>query len=110
MKNLLLIPALGVTLFLIVVACGGGGSEKVVTGRVVEVIARNIAEIESLTIRDAESQTWEFTTTGPVGVSASHLRQHQATGEKVQVIYSTIGGQFVAFDIQDFVMADGETP
>ena len=56
MKNLLLIPALGVTFFLIVVACGGGGSEK------------------------------------------------------VQVIYSTIGGQFVAFDIQDFVMADGETP
>ena len=45
MKNLLLIPALGVTFFLIVVACGGGGSEKVVTGRVVEVIARNIAEI-----------------------------------------------------------------
>ncbi|MBC8280180.1 MAG: hypothetical protein H8E48_05280 [Chloroflexi bacterium] len=110
MKNLMLITAASVAVFLIAVACGDDSSEKVVTGRVVDAIARDIVELESLTVRDADSQIWEFTTTGPVGMSIGHLRQHQALGAKIQVTYRKIGGQLIASDIQDAVLADEKTP
>ena len=82
MDNLKVMLAAIVVLLLPSVACAGDTGEQVVIGRVVDVIARNIVEIESLTVQDADDQIWEFTTTDYVGVSAGHLRQHQVLGEK----------------------------
>ena len=103
MKNLKLITAVSLALLLIAADCGGDSGEKVVVGRVVDAIARDIVEIESLTVRDADSQIWEFTTIGPVGISVGHLRQHQALGAKIEVTYRKIGGQFIASDVRDAV-------
>ncbi len=110
MKNLMLIIAASLTISLVAVACGGDSDEKTVTGRVVDVIARSIAELESLTVREADSQIWEFITTGPVGMTPGHLRQHQASGDKITVTYRKIGGQLVASDVQDAVVPEGTTP
>ena len=107
MKNLKLITAVSLALLLIAVACGGDSGEQVVVGRVVDAIARDIVEIESLTVRDADSQIWEFTTNGPVGISVGHLRQHQALGAKIEVTYRKIGGQFIAYDVRDALEPGG---
>ncbi|MBC8279992.1 MAG: hypothetical protein H8E48_04325 [Chloroflexi bacterium] len=110
MENLKLMAAVGVVLLLTSVACGGDTGEQVVTGRVVDAIARDLVEIESLTVRDADSQIWEFTTTGPVGISVGHLRQHQALGQKIQVTFRKIGGQLIASDVRDAVVVDEVVP
>ena len=54
MDNLKVMLAAVVVLLLPSVACAGDTGEQVVIGRVVDVIARNIVEIESLTV------TWTF--------------------------------------------------
>jgi len=107
MKKITLLALASVTILLIAVACGDDSGEQVVVGRVVDAIARDIVEIESLTVRDADSQIWEFTTNGPVGISVGHLRQHQALGAKIEVTYRKIGGQFIAFDVRDAVEPGG---
>ena len=89
-------------MLLIVAACGGGG-EKIVTGLVVEAVERNLAEIELLRVRDGDGRVWEFSTEGPVGISAAHLRQHQVLGEKVAVTYKEEGGRLIAVDVRDAV-------
>ena len=89
-------------LLLAAVACGGG--EKRVTGRVLEAVERSLTEIESLRLRDDDGRVWEFSTQGPVGISAAHLRQHQLAGEKVVVRYREADGRLIAFDVKD---ADG---
>jgi hypothetical protein len=110
MKNLMLIISASVALLLVAAACGGDSGEKVVTGRVVDAITRDIVELESLTVRDSDSQIWEFTTTGPIGMSMGHLRQHQALAAKIQVTYTKVGDLLIASNIQDAAVADGETP
>lgn len=107
MKNLTLITVVSAALLLIAVACGGDTGEQVVVGRVVDATARNIEEIELLIVRDADSQVWEFTTSGSVGISIGHLRQHQALGVKIQVTYREIGGQLMASDVRDAEEAGG---
>ena len=107
MKKITLLALASVTILLIAVACGDDSGEQVVVGRVVDAIARDIVEIESLTVRDADSQIWEFTTNGSVGISVGHLRQHQALGAKIEVTYRKIGGQFIAFDVRDAVEPGG---
>ena len=87
-------------LLLVAVACGGGG-EKSVTGMVVEAVERDLVEIELLRVRDAGGKVWEFTTEGPVGINASHLRQHQVLGEMVVVTYTEENGSLIATDVSD---------
>ena len=110
MDNLKVMLAAVVVLLLPSVACAGDTGEQVVIGRVVDVIARNIVEIQLLTVQDADDQIWEFTTTDYVGVSAGHLRQHQVLGEKIQVTYRKIGGQLNASDVRDAVVVPGNAP
>lgn len=81
------------------VACGGG--EKQVTGRVLEAVERSLTEIESLRLRDDDGRVWEFSTQGPVGTTAAHLRQHQIAGERIVVRYREVGGRLIAFDVKD---------
>ena len=81
-------------------ACGGGG-DKQVTGLVLEAVGRNFNEIEVLRLRDDDGRVWEFSTDGPVGISAAHLRQHQVAGETILVTYREEGGRLIAVDVSD---------
>ena len=84
---------------LVAVACGGG--EKTVTGIVLEAVERDLVEIELLRVRDADGRVFEFTTKGPVGINAAHLRQHQVLGERVVVTYTEENGSLIATDVSD---------
>ncbi len=92
--------ALAAAVLLIAVACGGSG-EKSVTGLVVEAVERNLVEIELLRVRDADGRVFAFTTEGPVGINAAHLRQHQVLGERVVVTYTEQNGSLIATDVSD---------
>jgi hypothetical protein len=89
----------GAAILLIGLACGGG--DKTVTGLVIEAVERDLVEIELLRIRDSDGKVWEFSTDGPVGISASHLRQHQVLGESVVVTYREYRGSLIATDVRD---------
>ena len=86
---------------LVGVACGGG--EKTVTGLVLEVVGRNLVEIDLLRVRDRSGRIWEFTTEGNIGISAAHLKQHQVLGQGVVVIYNDEDGQSIASEVRDLV-------
>jgi len=94
--------ALAAALLLIVAACGGG--EKQVTGLVLEAVERSLTEIELLRLRDDDGMVWEFSTQGPVGATAAHLRQHQLAGQRIVVKYREAGGRLIALEVKD---ADG---
>ena len=87
-------------LLLIEAACGGGG-DKQVTGLILEAVDRNLEEIELIRLRDDDGRGWEFSTDGPVGVSAAHLRQHRLAGEKVLVTYREEDGRLIALEVGD---------
>ena len=104
-KNLAKAGVMGMALLLFLAACGG--VEKQVTGLVLEAVERDLAEIELLRLRDGDGRVWEFSTEGPVGTSAAHLRQHQLAGEKVVVTYLEEGGRLVAVDVKDAAGSEG---
>ena len=91
--------ALAAALLLIVAACGGG--EKQVTGLVLEAVERSLTEIELLRLRDEDGMVWEFSTQGPVGATAAHLRQHQLAGQTIVVKYREAGGRLIALEVKD---------
>ena len=93
-------------LLLIAAACGGG--DKEVTGVVLEAVERDLVEIELLRVRDNDGKVWEFSTEGPVGISAAHLRQHQVAGEKVLVIYREERGRLIAVEVGDAAVPGGD--
>ena len=64
-------------------AAGGGE----VVGHVVEVRARSLVEVETLTIVTSDGQEWEFEGGEFPGFTPSHLEEHQALGEPVKVVY-----------------------
>ena len=105
--------ALSAAILLILLACGGGGDTGAaltsspseasgkVEGLVVEVVGRNIQEIETVRVRAEDERVWTFTTEGPVGVSPSHLREHQLFGQPVTVSYVRREDVLVAVGITD---------
>lgn len=76
-------------------------ANKEVRGLILDVVARNIIEIELLTIRDDAGQEYTFTTNGFVEVTPSHLKEHQLFGQKVLVKYVEQGGRLVALEVLD---------
>ena len=100
------IKLLSLTL-LLGVACGAGPSTPTpedkgqVRGRIVEVIARSITEVDTLRIRDEDGKIWTFTTEGFAGFTPSHLREHQLFGQSVLVSFVKQGDKLVALDIAD---------
>ena len=87
------------------VACGAGdtspGTMEQVRGMIVEVVPRNITEIETLRVRDSEGKEWVFVTEGDVGISPSHVKEHQLFGQPVLVSYVKKGNDLVALDVED---------
>ncbi|PKB79084.1 MAG: hypothetical protein BZY88_15145 [SAR202 cluster bacterium Io17-Chloro-G9] len=83
----------------LIMACGKPGSgltgqeSRQVQGLVVEVVARDINEVETLHIRDSGGNIWAFTTEGYVGFTPAHLREHQLFGNAVTVTYQEKDGQ-----------------
>ena len=70
-------------------------------GLVVEVVGRDILEIQTLRIRTEDGKVWTFITNGPVGISPAHLREHQLFGQTVVVSYIRRGESLVAVKITD---------
>ena len=78
------------------------GSERdAVRGVVVEVADRNLAEIETLRIRDSEGRVWTFTSDGPLEKNGAHLRLHQVLGETIEVGYEEREGWLIATALRD---------
>jgi len=73
----------------------------VITGQVVDALARNDTEIDLLQVEDAEGRIWQFITDGPIGVDAAHLLVHRDTNEGVEVVYETKAGRFFALQVND---------
>ena len=98
---------------LLALACGGGQATATtdatdageagqqVRGHILEVVARNITEIERVSIRDQDGRRWTFTTEGYTGVTPSHLREHQLFGRQVVVSYVERENRLVAVKIGD---------
>lgn len=72
-----------------------------VRGVVVEAIDRDIAEIETLRIRDGDGRVWAFTTEGPLEKSGAHLRLHQVLGQTIEVRYVERARRLVAVGLRD---------
>jgi hypothetical protein len=88
---------------LLVLACGQPGSGQTsqaprqveglqVEGLIVEVVGRDIDEVETLRIKDGDGKIWTFTTEGYVGVTPAHLREHQLFGDSVTVTFEEKDG------------------
>lgn len=81
-------------------ACGGG--ETMVRGVVVEVEARSILEVATLTIKEEGSgKVWTFQADGPVGFTPSHIREHMMQGRLVTVRFRERDGLFIAVLVTD---------
>ena len=72
-----------------------------VRGVVVEAIDRNLAEIETLRVRDGDGRVWTFTTDGALEKNGAHLRLHQVLGETIEVSYEEREGQLIATGLRD---------
>ncbi len=96
--------ALGLVLL---VGCGDSGvvngqtAQRQVRGQVVEVIPRNISEVETLRLRDDQGMAFTFSTDAFVGFTPSHLREHQLFGQSVLVTFLQKGDRLIAVKITD---------
>lgn len=71
------------------VACQPASGDGVVVGHVIEVTAKSLVEVETLTVVDDDGNTWVFNGGEFPGFTPSHLEEHQALGEPVRVFYVT---------------------
>ena len=88
-------------LSLLIVATACGKEPGVVRGVVVEAIDRNLAEIETLRVRDEDGRVWTFTTDGGLEKNGAHLRMHQVLGQTIEVTYAEREGQLIATALRD---------
>ena len=72
-----------------------------IRGLVVDVLAKSLTTLQSLTIRDGGGMLWSFVADGPVGLTPSHLREHQAFGLNVTVRYRETQGGLLAVSVSD---------
>ncbi len=94
----LILGALGV-LGVYILACNG--EPGTVRGMVVEAVDRDIAEIETLRIRDDDGRLWTFTTDGSLEKNGAHLRLHQVLGQTIEVRYEEQEGRLIATGLRD---------
>ena len=95
------------TLWVAAAACGDSDPPcgiphiGVVRGAVVEAVDRDLAEIETLRVRDEDGCLWTFTTDGALEKNGAHLRLHQVAGQTIEVSYEARGGRLVATALRD---------
>ncbi len=70
-------------------------------GVIVAVEDRNLAEIETLTVRDDDGREWTFTTTAALEKNGAHLRLHQVLGQTIEVQYEERAGTLIAVALRD---------
>lgn len=70
-------------------------------GVVVEAIDRNLAEIDTLRVRDGDGRVWAFATDGALEKNGAHLRLHQVLGQTIEVRYEEREGRLVATGLRD---------
>ena len=70
-------------------------------GIVVEAVDRDLAEIETLRIRDGDGRVWTFATEGPLEKNGAHLRLHQVLGQTIEVRYEEREGRLIATGLRD---------
>ena len=76
-------------------------SPGTVRGVILEAQDRNLAEIETLRIRDGDGRVWTFTTTEALEKNSSHLRLHQVLGQTIEVRYEERDGELIATELRD---------
>lgn len=96
-----MVLGLAVVVLALSVSCDGKDKVENVRGLVVDVVGRNLLEVETLTVRTQDGKTWTFTTDGPLPFTASHLREHQLFGQTVLVFFTKRDGRLVAVDLAD---------
>ncbi len=72
-----------------------------VRGVIVEVLDRDLAEIETLTIRHSDGRMWTFTTEAALEKNGAHLRLHQVLGQSIEVQYEERDGRLIAIGLRD---------
>ena len=80
-------------------ACNG--EPGLIRGVVVDAIDRNLAEIETLRVRDEDGRVWTFTTDGALEKNGAHLRLHQILGQTIEVTYVEREGRLIATALRD---------
>ncbi len=96
-----LLAASVVVLLAVELGCFAGEDAGAVRGMVVEVVDRNIIEIETLRIRDYDGELWTFATEGNLGKNGSHLRIHQLQGQSILVVWERRDGRLMAVQLGD---------
>ena len=99
MRNRIPFCVLCAVLCVNLIACNG--DPGVVRGLVVEAADRDLAEIETLRIRDGDGRLWTFTTEGPLEKNGAHLRLHQVLGQTIEVRYEEREGRLIATSLRD---------
>ncbi len=99
MRNTLILSVL-CALGVYIAACNSETPDTV-RGVIVEVADRNLAEIETLRIRDDDGSVWTFTTTEPLEKNGAHLRLHQVLGQTIEVRYEEREGRLIATALRD---------
>ena len=88
---------------LIGVNCSGDEADReTVHGRVVDVQARSLTEVDTFSLVDGAGETWSFAVEGPLEFTPSHLREHMLTGDEVQVSFRRVGGVLIAVAVADY--------
>ena len=102
------ILAISTAVLALTVTCGGDSPAATVAtsgqvrGLILEVVSRNITEVETLRIRDEAGIVWTFAAEKSlVGFTPSHLLQHQLLGDTVVVTYTNRDGVLMAEHIGD---------
>lgn len=80
---------------------GAGAELQWVRGRVIDVQARSIAQVTSVTVRADDGRELTFRVDPSVEVTPGHLREHMTLGEPVVVRYRVEANGLLAIAIDD---------
>ena len=74
---------------------------EIIRGLILEVNAKSLLDIESLTIVDNVGNKWNFNAMGFRGFTPSHLNEHRVLGDPITVTFHRAEGALVIEEISD---------